>query len=238
MNPNPDYWLSVRCIKDTPEWTTSLCDIENWTWEITYTWWSWGSCKIKSCNTNYTKLWNTCSANSQSCTITNWTWTQTWNWSSWWTCSVVSCNSWYTQSWDSCTKNTRLTWIWWTCSETCWWWTQTRTVTCSWDTCLDSKSSESQSCNTQVCQEERYDINNHMWEITLWSCRTESWPPIWAMMAWWGWTIYQNVWDWNNVSYDTNYIKWTFKENRTFSGYHPQFGGSSCNFNFYSIIKK
>ena len=73
-----------------------------------------------------------------------------WNSRSFWL-SLRCMLSPYTYSWNS--------WSWWACSLTCWWWTQTRNVTCQrsdWVTVSDSnctwlKPINSQNCNTQAC---------------------------------------------------------------------------------------
>lgn len=72
---------------------------------------------------------------------------------------------------------------WWSCSVSCWWWTQSRTVTCKrsdWANQADSiciskvwsKPTTSQSCNTQNCP-----INWNCW-LTKWTC--DNWTSIWT----------------------------------------------------------
>ncbi len=68
-----------------------------------------------------------------------------------WTDASCSANRSFTYTWEI--------WDWWTCSATCGWWTQTRSVVCKRDDgtpvddsfCPSPKPATSQSCNTQAC---------------------------------------------------------------------------------------
>lgn len=167
--------------------------------------------------------WNTCSA---SC----WWWTQTrtvqcirndgasaLDSSCSWTkpissqsCNTQSCSApapspTYSYSWQS------LAWS--TCSATCWWWTQTRTVQClrnDWVLVIDSyctttKPITSQSCNTTACwcnwgtgqwnSPDWTKICTWTWNYTAANSYTTA-----SMTNWWtlNWTcLWNNTWSWN-----------------------------------------
>ena len=83
-----------------------------------------------------------------------------------------SCDGGYSKDGNSCTYNTWIVWNYWSCSATCGWWTQTRAVTCSWTTCLDSQPITSQSCNTHSCNTAPHSLTiswANSWDIASWS---------------------------------------------------------------------
>lgn len=91
-------------------------------------------------------------------------------------CNTQSCTtySWHTGGWGACTATpTSGPWStgsWGSCSASCGGGTQTRSVTCPFDSCTGSQPVASQSCNTQACApaltwklEARPDGYNYEW---------------------------------------------------------------------------
>lgn len=127
-------WNWNACVNSTVDW---LCWMANWTWTETYP-----------------MIWF-CSAWTKADVDTSWTdWTYNWRCDWGWSWVDVSCSApkiIYTYSWNIPS--------WSSCSVSCWWWTQTRAVTCqrndgvtvSDSYCTISKPSTSQTCNPWVC---------------------------------------------------------------------------------------
>ncbi|EKE27369.1 MAG: thrombospondin, type 1 repeat protein, partial [uncultured bacterium (gcode 4)] len=124
-------WYSVSA-----DWLSCIPLNCSFNWNVVNNWSSVTAYSLL--NATYPTL---CSSQSRVCT----------NWTLWWTYTYDSCTQSYVYSWT--------TWAYWSCSATCWWGTQTRTVVCQrndWqivaDTnCTWAKPATSQSCNTQVC---------------------------------------------------------------------------------------
>ncbi|EKE30023.1 MAG: hypothetical protein ACD_2C00057G0003 [uncultured bacterium (gcode 4)] len=120
---------------------------------------------------------------SQTRTCTNWA-------LSWWY-GFTSCTQMYSYSW--------ITWSFWACSATCWWWTQSRSVVCRRsdganvaDSYCSSKPATGQSCNTQACPINWACNNAVQYSCSLgtstsnvaWSCwGSSTWTCAW--LNWW-----------------------------------------------------
>lgn len=181
------------------KYTLSNIECNDWTYiNVNENW----TQNVLSCNSWYGINGNICSASQNwscnnptplGCSIwsainDNWSvscgTTRTWNCS--WLyggSSSVQCS----KANASCPTSWAYTyWSWWSCSVSCWWWTQTRPEYCSYDSCYSAQST-SQSCNTQsCCTPTRQDYRT--------SCSVSCW--------WWTTYHYQwNNWCWYSPSY-------------------------------------
>lgn len=103
----------------------------------------------------------------------------------------------YTYSWD--------TWTWWSCSVSCGWWTQTRSVTCRRNDgvtvadsfCTTTKPATSQTCNTGACPFVCW------WTVSAWwfTYTTKLWPD-WK--CWTSTNMKHIPSSWNSWCYDNN----------------------------------
>ncbi len=157
-------WYSVSA-----DWLSCIPLNCSFNWNVVNNWSSVTAYSLL--NATYPTL---CSSQSRVCT----------NWTLWWTYTYDSCTQSYVYSWT--------TWAYWSCSATCWWGTQTRTVVCQrndWqivaDTnCTWAKPATSQSCNTQVCVINYYTNTDY----TL-ACPAS--VAIWYRCWWW---VVAQVW--------------------------------------------
>lgn len=145
-------------------------------WEWSSDWVDWNkkfACTNKPNNADYTTNWdnNNCS----------------------WT-----CKNWYEKNWNSCKSYDWNTSGWSNCSESCWWWTKTRSVYCTnskWQTvndnnCLWNKPTSTSSCNTQSCPI-NWNCSFLPWICSVWTvfwdnwvaCGNRTWSCLWQF--WW-----------------------------------------------------
>ncbi len=165
-------------------------------WEWSSDWVDWNKkfpCTNKPNNADYTSNWdnNNCS----------------------WT-----CKNWYEKNWNSCKSYDWDTSGWSSCSESCWWWTKSRSVFCTnskWqivndNNCIWNKPTDTSSCNTQSCPV-NWNCSFLPWICSSWnvfwdnwvSCGIRTWSCLWQF--WWNddscskdlWNCNSSSW-WNN----------------------------------------
>ncbi|EKE29209.1 MAG: thrombospondin, type 1 repeat protein [uncultured bacterium (gcode 4)] len=193
-----------KCTYWNLDWsyTNASCSVSpaaNCTWTAWWTILNWSS--VTWYSTQNPVYPATCSTQTRLCS----------NWTLWWTFPYASCTQAYTYSWTS--------WAYGSCSVSCWWGTQTRTVACQrndWQIVPDSnctwaKPATSQSCNTLACAYWIWQI----WQDDSMYCsncnKTTTSAPSWACIIWQTYEEIYSVWaSWYDfVSWDcvagTNY---------------------------------
>lgn len=215
-----NLWIWWNCNSTTTWSNWSECSVSCWWWTQTRTCTNvnWVQTRNVTCNLSDWRIQlDSC------CTWTKPSTTQSCAWSCAWgsietrTCNIDLCINYctlnstlncvlheptptYTYSWNI--------WSWSECSTSCWWWIQTRTVTCqrndsvtvSDSNCSGMKPATSQTCNTNLCINNNeycrlsviYSINNHNFPYFYW--------PEWHISKTW------------NISYNSNWCNFYSEE--------------------------
>lgn len=208
---NLNWWESVSFWSKNVDYNTQIWDlpIANRNW-YNFNWWfsqsSWwvkiSTSEIITTDITFYAQWIqkinwvcwstawTCSAwtvSNFNNTSTPWAY-KTWicNWINWWINISCSKQNSRTYSW--------VTWWWWTCSNSCWSWTQYRTVYCrryDWTTVSDAycwwwKPATSQWCSgSNTCKRVKTWWG---WEFAcwhyLWTSCSPYWSTMWAQSSW------------------------------------------------------
>lgn len=171
-SPSTSWWenqatCDFNC-NSNHTWNWTSCVWNTYTITFDWNWWTWHSPTNKNVNYN-SAIWALPTNPTKVGFVFNWWFTATSGWTqinSWTVYTIAWPSTYYAQWIYTYSRNNS---AWWSCSVSCWWWTQSRTVTCrrsDWVTfadtfCVWPKPSTSQSCNTQACLS--WSVPSYFW---------------------------------------------------------------------------